>query len=131
MNIVGPPLGKVALVPDRYPEYNTNQAVLIYRTDPKEVITEYFLQYLMSGAAQTWFRERAKRTSGQENLTIELAKELPVPLPIKSEQVKIAKSLASIQQLIKVKKDRLNKTKSIKKSLMRDFLLGKVEMFEH
>ena len=32
MNIVGPPLGKVAIVPNSYPEWNTNQNVCIFRT---------------------------------------------------------------------------------------------------
>ncbi len=27
MNIVGPPLGKVAIVPDTFPEWNCNQAI--------------------------------------------------------------------------------------------------------
>ena len=31
MNIVGPPLGKVAIVPDEYPEWNCNQAIAFFR----------------------------------------------------------------------------------------------------
>src|SRR5258708_24292716 len=34
MNIVGPPLGKVAVVPDSHPEYNINQAIARFRAKP-------------------------------------------------------------------------------------------------
>ncbi|MCS3200440.1 hypothetical protein [Candidatus Bacteroides intestinigallinarum] len=30
MNIVGPPLNKVAIVPDTYPEWNINQAITLF-----------------------------------------------------------------------------------------------------
>src|SRR5688500_2396172 len=31
INIVGPPLGKVSIVPDTYPEWNINQAIVTFR----------------------------------------------------------------------------------------------------
>lgn len=33
MNIVGPPLGKLAIVPESFPEANTNQAAVVIRPD--------------------------------------------------------------------------------------------------
>lgn len=35
MNIVGPPLGKVAIVPQTYPEWNINQALVAFRPGPE------------------------------------------------------------------------------------------------
>ena len=131
MNIVGPPLGKVAIVSNRFEEYNTNQAVVLFRTDQEKINVQYFLEFLMSELAQKWFSERAKKTSGQENLTIELAKLLPVPLPAKNEQVKIANAIQSIKKLIQVRTYKLKEYQSLKKSLMQDLLTGKIRVQVH
>ena len=66
MNIVGPPLGKVSLIPDDYKEWNVNQAVAIFRVKHKKH-RRYLLYYLLSELAQKWFYVRSKRTSGQVN----------------------------------------------------------------
>ncbi len=44
-NIVGPPLGKVALVPATYPEWNMNQAVVMFR--PSSALDKRFLSLLL------------------------------------------------------------------------------------
>ena len=80
MNLVGPPLGKVSLIPVNFPEANVNQAIVIYRI-ADEQLREFFLEYLQSDLAQRWLQSRSKKTSGQQNLTLELAQELPVPIP--------------------------------------------------
>jgi type I restriction enzyme, S subunit len=48
MNIVGPPLGKVAIVSDQYPEWNMNQALAVFR--PMGGI--YNLHAFVSGSAR-------------------------------------------------------------------------------
>ncbi len=128
MNIVGPPLGKIAKVPDKYAEYNINQAIIIYRVRKELVFLDYFLQYLGSNIAQEWFENRAKKTSGQKNLTIELCKDLPVPIPPKDEQLLIASSLNSQDKLIKSYSNKLSKVRGLKKALMQDLLTGKVRV---
>ncbi|MDH4445427.1 MAG: restriction endonuclease subunit S [Akkermansiaceae bacterium] len=80
MNLVGPPLGKVSLVPADFPEANVNQAIAIYRIADAQ-LRDFFLEYLQSDLAQRWLQSRSKKTSGQQNLTLELAQELPVPIP--------------------------------------------------
>ncbi len=80
MNIVGPPLGKTAIIPAGFPESNVNQAIAIYRIDDP-LMRAYFSDYLRTDLAQAWFRRRSKKTSGQENLTLKVAEELPVPIP--------------------------------------------------
>jgi len=83
MNIVGPPLGKTAIVPEDFPEANINQAIVIYRIGDPE-LRAYFAEYIRSDTAQAWLERRSKKTSGQRNLTLQLAQELPVPIPPKS-----------------------------------------------
>lgn len=70
MNLVGPPMGKVSLVPDTYPEWNINQAIAIFRR--LDLTAAHFLSmFLLSTGAFGWFLSRAKRTSGQQNLTLD------------------------------------------------------------
>ena len=42
MNIVGPPLGKTALLDDSYLEYNMNQAIVFYRLQKILLIVNIF-----------------------------------------------------------------------------------------
>ncbi len=100
MNIVGPPLGKTAMVPGGFPESNINQAIAIYRIEDP-VIRNYFFEYLRTDLAQAWLERRSKKTSGQRNLTLELAQDLPVPLPppeILQEAVWTANKFATLKR---------------------------------
>jgi len=93
MNIVGPPLGKLLKLDDTFQEYNLNQAIVIFRPDTNVIDQDFLYYFVCSYVAQTWLEVRSKKTSGQQNLTIELCKELPVPdLPL-PEQRKIAEIL--------------------------------------
>ena len=88
MNIVGPPLGKVAIVPSTFPEWNINQAIARYR--PIAGITAYYLTYVLLGdQSLRWAESRAKATAGQFNLTLEIARDIPIPIPPEPEQQRI------------------------------------------
>jgi type I restriction enzyme S subunit len=103
MNLVGPPLGKTALVPDGFPEANVNQAIAIYRISDV-TIRGFFAEYLRTDLAQKWLEKRSKKTSGQRNLTLELAQDLPVPIPppqLLSGVVKTAAEWSVAKQRIK------------------------------
>ncbi len=80
MNIVGPPLGKVSIVPTGFPSANINQAIARFRVR-EDISPRYVAAYLLSDWAQRWLGSRSKKTSGQQNLTLELCQTLPVPLP--------------------------------------------------
>lgn len=88
MNIVGPPLGQVSIVPADYPEWNINQAIAIFRTI-SGVLPNFIAACLLSNTAQAWLKRRAKTTAGQTNLTLELCRELPIPVPPCEEQAEI------------------------------------------
>ena len=88
MNIVGPPLGKVAIVPDDYKEWNMNQAIAVYRAMPG--IENRLLAYcLLSTQILSTAVHAAKATAGQFNLTLEICRDLPLPIPPTSEQQQI------------------------------------------
>jgi type I restriction enzyme S subunit len=121
MNLVGPPLGKTALIPDNFPEANINQAITLYRiVDPD--LRDFFFEYIRSDLAQTWLERRSKKTSGQQNLTLELAQSLPVPIPpraILSDAVAMARSFAAVHRSIEsVLRAALNVRQSIADALL-------------
>ena len=79
MNIVGPPLGKFALVPDSYSEWNINQAIAIFRA--KEKIRPRFLLYaLMQPAVLQPFLNKAVGVR-QLNISLEQCRSIEIPLP--------------------------------------------------
>jgi type I restriction enzyme, S subunit len=94
MNIVGPPLGKVAVVPVADNGWNVNQAIAVFRI-LADVSPYFFSRWLMSSGAQAWFKREAKRTSGQVNLTLEMCANLPVPLPPPVEMSRIVEMLGT------------------------------------
>jgi len=92
INIVGPPLGQVSIVPEALPEANINQAIARFRM-LGEMSGRYFAIALMSKEIMGWAIKRAKTTAGQANLTLELCRALPVPLPPLSEQKNIIEEI--------------------------------------
>lgn len=84
MNIVGPPLGKVSIVPDDYPEWNINQAIVIFR--PLFLLPKYLKSYLLSDFTIKDMEKQGKTTAGQFNLTLEICRNVPIPICSKEEQ---------------------------------------------
>ena len=106
MNIVGPPLGQVAVVPPTFAEWNINQAIAIFRA-VEGVLPSFICRFLLSPVAQQWLKARSKTTAGQTNLTLEVCRSLPFSLPPKDEQQALLgsietamKALASQEQAI-------------------------------
>jgi type I restriction enzyme, S subunit len=88
MNIVGPPLGKVSIVPHNQPEWNINQAIVVYRPI-KGIYNRFLCYYLLSTECLFFATSMAKATAGQFNLTLEICRDLPLPIPPILEQEKI------------------------------------------
>lgn len=88
MNIVGPPLGKVSIVPDQHSEWNINQAIAIFRPMPS-YDRRFLCHCLLTEQILAWAVRRAKATAGQFNLTLEICRDLPLPVPPLPEQQRI------------------------------------------
>ena len=84
MNIVGPPLGKVSIVPPTYPEWNINQAIAIFRTTA--ITPKLLAKYLAHETTVRSMMRKSKATAGQFNLTLEICRETLIPLCGKLEQ---------------------------------------------
>ncbi len=88
INIVGPPLGQVSVVPMGVREANINQAIARFR--PISPMTpKYLAIMLMTDKIMRWAIRRAKTTAGQANLTLQHCRQLPIPLPPLVEQARI------------------------------------------
>ncbi|ADT99181.1 restriction endonuclease subunit S [Mycolicibacterium gilvum] len=84
MNIVGPPLGKVAIIPDDFPEWNLNQAITIFRPGDR-ILREWLYYYLRSGL----FMDAdliTRGSAGQSNISLTQCRDLQIPVPTIAEQ---------------------------------------------
>jgi type I restriction enzyme S subunit len=80
INIVGPPLGKVSIVSNHYPEWNINQAIVAFR--PNHNILPKFLAYqLQNQVLIQWLESTSKATAGQWNVKVSTCREIPMAVP--------------------------------------------------
>ncbi|OGI29993.1 MAG: hypothetical protein A2287_04385 [Candidatus Melainabacteria bacterium RIFOXYA12_FULL_32_12] len=98
MNIVGPPLGKIAIVPDKYPEWNINQALAIFR--PIKYLLPEFL-YIVLSYDKTLYSvlPETKGIVGQSNISLEQCRDLIIPLPSLKEQQEIIKKVNELYKI--------------------------------
>lgn len=88
INIVGLPLGKVAIVTDQFNEWNINQALVIFR--PKTgIATNYLYYFLRKGYFFRKIEHRTKGSVGQVNISLTQCRNCLVPIPSREEQTEI------------------------------------------
>ena len=93
MNIVGPPLGKVAIVPNTFAEWNCNQAIAFFRPIVGELST-YLYTFMQEGS----FLKNIQLigSAGQDNISVTKCKNIPIPLPPLAEQAAIVERVESL-----------------------------------
>jgi type I restriction enzyme S subunit len=96
MNIVGPPLGKVAIIPNDYPEWNCNQAISFFKPLKRELNT-WIYTFLLAGT----FLDRIELigTAGQDNISVTKSKTIMLPLPPLEEQKAIVQKVNALMGL--------------------------------
>lgn len=95
MNIVGPPLGKVAIVPADAPEWNFNQAITVFR--PSEAATSQWLYWYLCGGSSVQSVINATRgIAGQVNISLSQCRAFTIPIPPKAEQRRIVAKLDAL-----------------------------------
>lgn len=119
MNIVGPPLGKISIVPEKFPSANINQAIARFRVR-NEISPRYIAAYLLSDWAQRWLGSRSKKTSGQQNLTLELCQTLPVPLPPDHLAEDVVSAIDALFASVQLTEERKSATERTYKKILRD-----------
>ena len=96
MNIVGPPLGKVAVLTDQYPEWNLNQAITFFRADPELLKFKYLYYVLCEGALVRDVMPETKGSVGQVNISLTQCRESLIPLPPLGEQTEIVRRVEEL-----------------------------------
>ena len=114
MNIVGPPLCKIAIIPDTYPEWNCNQAIVFFRPIEK-ALAPYIYTYLTAGV----FLEKIELigTAGQDNISVTKSRNIVFPMPSLNEQSRILKKLDKLMSLCNQLRARINTVQAIQISL--------------
>ena len=100
MNIVGPPLGRIAMVPTSFDAWNINQALAVFR--PRQGVLPTFLFHALRSSIV--LPEILKLPVGVRQLNISLAqcRNLRIPAPSMAEQhtfVEAARAMDSIARL--------------------------------
>ena len=128
-NTIG--FGRVASIGKIIDFRNYSEKIIISPTiaiiEPKEIIKSYVINTLKSN----FIKKQIKfliTGSTRSSLGIMLIRNLLVPVAPIIEQRKISLILDSIDEVIKKNSDKLRKINFFKKSLMQDFLTGKVRV---
>ncbi len=117
-NIVGPPMGKVSVVPSGFPESQINQAIVRFRPKCQDM-SDYLASYLMSDFAKTWLFSRSKKTSGQRNINSSTCAALPIPVPPASQMKEVTKKIGGFLDVIKSVETRVASTLEMKRQVLR------------
>ena len=129
INIVGPPLGKVSLVPPVAAEFNINQAIVLFR--PNEKITPKFLRYfLQSPQVIHWLEGTSKATAGQYNIKVSTCREIMIPIidPTLQEKIvfEIETRLSESDYLLQTINQQLIHAESLRQSILQRAFSGEL-----
>lgn len=105
MNIVGPPLGKIAVIPEELTECNFNQAAVLIRPLYKQM-NWFVFWYLNEMSAINSID--TKGVAGQANISVTQAQNIKIPFPPLSTQNQI---VAKLDELMKTCDDLENSIK--------------------
>jgi type I restriction enzyme, S subunit len=94
INIVGPPLGKVSIVTNEFPEWNINQAIVMFRPN-ENISSKYLAKFLQNHVTINWLEGTSKATAGQWNVKVSTCREIPFPICSLKEQERIIKEIES------------------------------------
>lgn len=128
MNIVGPPLRKIAIIPDNYPEWNMNQAIVRFRVK-KDVMYKFIYYILIYPKTLDNIINKTKGVVGQANISITQSRNIQITLPTVEEQqeiVNILDRLLAKYNKIKNLKQQLEKIELLKKAILAKAFRGEL-----
>lgn len=116
MNIVGPPLGKVAIIPEEFPEWNMNQALSVFRVK-SGILNKYIYYMLLSESVLKSVISESKGSAGQDNLSLAQCRALLIPIPSTEEQHRVVAKLDQLMALCDQLKTRLTQARQLNEQL--------------
>lgn len=129
MNIVGPPLGKLAIIPDSLPQSNFNQAaVLIRPLLHKKIIVKYLFYYLSQMSEINSIS--TKGSAGQVNISLTQSQNMRIALPPLQEQQRIVNEIEHLWKCLghvdEEARNLNNAVERIKTKLLELAIMGKL-----
>lgn len=121
INIVGPPLGKVSIVSNQYPEWNINQAVVMYRPNER-ILSKYISYFMQSSLTISWLENTSKATAGQWNVKVSTCREIPLPYCSIEEQNDVVQEIESRLSVADNIEEGINQNLQKAESLRQSFL---------
>ena len=101
MNIVGPPLGKLAIIPPSLPESNFNQAAVLIRPySYKDILVNYLFYYLSEMSEINSIS--TKGSAGQVNISLTQSQNMRIALPPIEEQKRIISAIDNLFQIVDI-----------------------------
>jgi len=129
INIVGPPLGKVSVVPNQYPEWNINQAIVMFRPNER-VFPKYIAYFLLNPVTINWLEGTSKATAGQWNVKVSTCREIPMPYPPLEQQQLIIDELESkltvCDKIEETISHNLQQAETLRQSILKQAFEGKL-----
>ncbi len=129
MNIVGPPLGKLAIIPDSLLQSNFNQAaVLIRPLLHKKIIVKYLFYYLSQMSEINSIS--TKGSAGQVNISLTQSQNMRIALPPLQEQQRIVNEIEHLWKCLdhidEEARNLNNAVERIKTKLLESAIMGKL-----
>ena len=129
INIVGPPLGKVSVVTNEYPEWNINQAIVLFRPN-ENVRSKYISYFLQNHVTIQWLENTSKATAGQWNIKVSTCREIPFPYCPVEEQDKVIQEverrLSVCDKIEEMIEDSLKQAEALRYSILKKAFEGKL-----
>ncbi|WP_396188983.1 restriction endonuclease subunit S [Flavobacterium sp.] len=129
INIVGPPLGKVSIVTDQFPEWNINQAIVMFRPNDN-VISKYIAYYMQNAFTINWLEATSKATAGQWNVKVSTCREIPFPYCSVKEQHQIVQEIESrlsvADKMEESIQESLQKAEALRQSILKKAFSGEL-----
>lgn len=111
MNIVGPPLNKVAIIPNTYAEWNINQAIALFR--PKNYLDNKFLYYFFcEGTPVNHLVNKTRGVVGQINISLTQCRNFLIHIPPIEEQKEIVRLIDSLFKKLEMVEQQYNALKT-------------------
>ena len=128
MNIVGPPLGKIAIIPNIYPQWNCNQAIVHFKLI--EPLMHKYLYYFLRELSFLKYIH-FKGVAGQDNISITQSRNILFPLPPIEEQKEIVSTIEKLFTLCNELESEINQNKVTVDNLMATVLKEAFETKEN